>query len=149
MNQAGFTLTETILVVVLLGVLGVAAVGRLDVAPLAERGYFDELLNALRYGQKLAVASRCDVQVTISAGGYALHRRDGCKSGAFGTAVVDPGDRAGAFAGSAPAGVAATPATLRFDALGRASPGATVTVTGAQTRSIVVVAETGYAYQGP
>lgn len=36
------------------------------------RGYFEETVSALRYAQKLAIATNCPVRVTLGAAGYAL-----------------------------------------------------------------------------
>jgi MSHA pilin protein MshC len=41
-----------------------------DTQPFDERGYADELAAALRYAQGVAVATGCNVSVTINAAGY-------------------------------------------------------------------------------
>ena len=52
------------------------------------------MVNAARYGQKLAVSTGCDVQVRISGTGYDLHQRQtDCTTGAFTRDVVNPVDR--------------------------------------------------------
>ncbi|MEZ4484265.1 MAG: hypothetical protein R2864_06590 [Syntrophotaleaceae bacterium] len=62
------------------------------------------MTGAARYAQKLAVASGCDVQLSISGGGYSLSQRQVCNhSSAFNRAVLQPVG-SGPFAGSAPAG---------------------------------------------
>jgi MSHA pilin protein MshC len=57
-------------VIIILGVLSVTALpvwfNRTD---FEARGYFDELLQATRYAQKLAVSTNCDVLVTIATAG--------------------------------------------------------------------------------
>jgi MSHA pilin protein MshC len=57
-------------VIIILGVLSVTALpvwfNRTD---FEARGYFDELRQATRYAQKLAVSTNCDVLVTIATAG--------------------------------------------------------------------------------
>ncbi|PKM42849.1 MAG: hypothetical protein CVV05_17760 [Gammaproteobacteria bacterium HGW-Gammaproteobacteria-1] len=70
MRHSGFTLTELVTVIIILGVLSVTALpvwfNRTD---FEARGYFDELRQATRYAQKLAVSTNCDVLVTIATAG--------------------------------------------------------------------------------
>jgi MSHA pilin protein MshC len=61
---------ELVMVVVILGVLSVTALPMLfNRTDFEARGYFDELLQATRYAQKLAVSTNCDVLVTIATVG--------------------------------------------------------------------------------
>lgn len=145
----GFTLVELVTVILLLGILTVVAVPRFfDLRFFQEKGFSDETLAALRYAQKLAVASGCAVQVNIAADGYALYQRDpadgNCTTGGFSFPVPRPAG-SGAFAAVAPSGVTLSPVTaLTFDALGRASAAVDITV---GERTFRVVGETGYVYE--
>jgi MSHA pilin protein MshC len=141
----GFTLIELVVTMVLVGILAVVAIPRMfDATAFHSRGFFDEVANAARYGQKLAVASGCEVELSVSAAGYALHQRAGsCTGGAFSQDVPAPAG-SGPFAGAPPAGVSlsASDPSVVFDALGRATPGGvTVSVDG---RSFTIVGESGY-----
>jgi len=140
----GFTLIELIVTMVIIGLLAVVAIPRMfDIATFRSRGFFEEVLNAARYGQKLAVASGCAVQLSISGGGFALYQRQNCTGGAFSRPVPRPAG-SGAFAAASPAGVtlSATAAAVVFDSLGRATPGGvTVSVDG---RSFIISGESGY-----
>lgn len=146
----GFTLIELVLTLVLIGILAAAGVPRFfSSGGFIERGFFDDTLAAIRYAQKLAVATGCPVQVSI-AGGYALNQRaTSCNSGAYTQPVVNPaGDQPG-YSSTVPSSVSITaaPAIFTYDALGQASSDVAISV-GA-TRQIVVVADTGYVYGTP
>jgi MSHA pilin protein MshC len=148
--QTGFTLVELIIVIVIMGILASVAAPRFfERNAFDERGYYEDTLAALRYAQKLAVASGCQVQVTITASDYTLKQRaTTCTSGAFTRDVFNPGNPGNTYTKTTPSGLTLSPvATLTFNGLGQVSGGATITLTGtADTRSITVVAETGFVY---
>ncbi|APG24961.1 MAG: GspH/FimT family pseudopilin [Syntrophotalea acetylenica] len=144
-DSRAFTLVELVVIMVLAGVLAAVALPRLfDATAFHSRGFYEEVTQAARYAQKLAVASGCEVKFSISASGFALHQRAAsCRSGDFVRVVPRPtGDDA--FAASAPSGVslAATASSVIFDPLGRATPGGvTVSIDG---RSFNINGESGY-----
>ncbi len=156
----GFTLPEIIAVLLITGLLAATVVPRVfDRTSVDAQGFFQESLAAVRYANKLAIASGCDVQVNFNAGGFALNRRAaGCDSSdcgggcAFGVPVDHP-SRPGPFVGNAPPGVPVSNATLYFDRIGRPRDAGDnliavdtdITVGGVQT--LRIEPETGFAHR--
>ena len=155
LDEHGVTLIELIAVIIVLGILAAIAMPRIgDLDIFKTRGFYDKVGSTLRYAQKAAVASGCDVEVTSAANQLTLLQRHDCSSptSAFDQPVPIPGESDSPNLVTAPSGTAlsATPSTFVFDSLGRAvDPGtgnpiaANVTVqVGAQ--SVTVVGDTGY-----
>ena len=159
-GHSGFTLPELVMVIVIMGILAVVAVPRFfDRGVYDEQGFFTAALSAVRYAQKLAMASGCDVQVTFTAGAYALDRRDvgcdrnDCTDCDFDTRVTLPG-LGGASQGQAPPGVTIAPATaLYFDKIGRPRDPVGDNLLAGNTdisvgsRQMRIASETGFIYK--
>ena len=92
-KPSGFTLVELVIVLVLLGIISVVALPKFfDAGSIREKGYCNEVVSALRYGQKLAMAEGCDIRVRTSEAGVELARRESCDgTSAFNLAVTHPG----------------------------------------------------------
>ena len=153
--SAGFTLVELIVILLVLGILAVFILPRQNMSVFRERADFDEVMSALQYARKAAIAKRRYVCVALS--GTAV------------TLTIDPNPpeaTAAAFGGSCPFATAlalpvpdsrcttsnqacvrattltSSAPTFQFDARGRASAGTTVTVSG--YTPITIEDETGY-----
>jgi len=151
-RTAGVTLVELVLVLVIVGILSAVAAPRFfSRSGFHELFFFHDSLSALRYAQKLAVASGCEVQVTFTASDYALAQRVSCQTGAFSQAVPNPGTGEATYTNQAPSGTALASSVnpIVFDGLGRALD-ASLTVADAMVtvgaQSINVVGETGFVF---
>ena len=91
-NQSGFTLIESIIVIILLTIISTM------VSPLfkqthifEERFFLDQTLMMLRYGHKVATSSGCEVQLGyLPPQQLALFQRQACTTGEFNLLVPAP-----------------------------------------------------------
>lgn len=72
----GFTLVEMIVILVLIGILAVAALPRLNVRDFDEAGFRDGIKAALQHARKTAVASRRFVCASVSVNAVTVARDD-------------------------------------------------------------------------
>ena len=153
-REAGFTIVELVLVIAIIAILAAVAAPRfLAIGAMKADLYQSEVLAAVRYAQRLAVASGCGVQFQVTASSYTLTQQAGCAGAAWTQDVVDPSTNSASYARSAPPGVAlsSTVNPLRFDPLGRATNSAgtaTDATIAVGARTISVVGQSGYAQAG-
>ncbi len=146
-KQSGFSLVELVMVIVIMAIVSAVAMPKFfQKSSFSERAFFDDCLTALRYAQKLAVVTNCDVQVSFSANSYQLKRPVsiadcGVSTSSFSLAVPHPAEQ-GDYIGSED-GVATSDAVIVFYAKGNASNDATISV---GSKNIKVVAKTGLVY---
>ena len=144
----GYTIVEVLLVVVILAIIGTLAGPRFfDNTSFDERAYYDELVSALRYAQKIAVASGCPVRVTVAPTSYVLAQQSPLAG------RCDPGDASFPVAvllstgepvsGTAPPNVSAAPAvTIVYNALGQTNLAASQSI-AIGSRLLQVQADSG------
>ncbi|HEX5048146.1 MAG TPA: GspH/FimT family pseudopilin [Gammaproteobacteria bacterium] len=154
-RSAGFTMIELVVVIAILGIIAAVAAPRFfDDRTFLERGYYEELAAAIKYAQKLAVASGCAVQMSVSATGYVAHQQ----AAAGGTCAASSTNWStnirmsdGRFlSGAAPFGVTASPATFVFNSLGGTNLGSDLSIGigpaafATPTYSVTVRADSGF-----
>jgi len=138
-NTKGMTLVELVFVILVIGILSAIAIPRFfNLNGYQTRAAYDEVVGAVRYAQKLAVASGCPVQVVLTANNYALQQRNGgCNAGAFANIPATHPMSNGNFAPV----VLAPATTFIFSAMGRSDTAVNVSVGDLAFR---VIRQTGY-----
>ena len=147
-QQHGFTLVELVMVIVIAGLLATYALPRFFSKDSFEnRGFYTEVVNAVRYAQQLAVAVNCATRVDLTSNSYSVTlESDGanCNAPAFGILAPDPVTGQPGFTGSnTDVTISTSPSTLsfQFSALGQATADVTVSVGG---YSFLLHSSTGY-----
>ncbi|OYT94408.1 MAG: prepilin-type cleavage/methylation domain-containing protein [Pseudomonas sp. PGPPP3] len=149
MHFRGFTLIELLVVIVIIGILAAVVGPRFfDRQVFDDRLFFEESLSAVRYAQKLAVASGCSINTQVSNSGYALSYAAGCGGIAANSAVANPSG--GAYAAGNSHNVSVSPAlNVTFDSLGAASGAANSASFASGTFTLTVNLATGFIETTP
>jgi MSHA pilin protein MshC len=143
-RQSGFTLTELVLILVLVGILAAFVAPRLNIEGFQRQAFGLELLNALRYAQKTAIGTGCPIQASVNAAAdtYTLNYTGAGGPACGGSASPLPHPtRSGAFTGS---GAIDSGGTVVFDGRGETASGLSIALAGG--RVITVEAGTGYVH---
>jgi len=145
----GFTLIELLMVIIIIGILAAVVGPRFfDRQVFDDRLFFEESLSAVRYAQKLAVASGCSINTQVSNSGYALSYAAACGGIAANSAVANPSG--GAYAAGNSHNVSISPAlNVTFDSLGAASGAANSTSFASGTFTLTVNLATGFIETTP
>jgi MSHA pilin protein MshC len=151
MEMRGFTLVELIMVMVITGILAAVVGPRFfERQVFDERMFFEESIGAVRYAQKLALASGCLTQVSLDGNGYLLRQSAGCTTDANYNVEVIGADGQSPYIGALPANVivAAPTFPIVFNSLGCIYSAAAACAAGTRTATIGgftlnVAAETG------
>src|SRR5262249_14195342 len=102
-RQTGFTLTELVAVILIMGILPLGAFSLFDRRTFDTAGFADQAQNAFAYAQKVAVAQRTSVQVVLTSSTITLLvcTVSNCSTTAPVPAVIGSGN----FVSTAPSGV--------------------------------------------
>ena len=144
----GFSLIELVVVIVLVSILAVFAIPKLNIDIFKQSGYVQQAAAAIRFAQKQAIASGCQITVSITAGGCSLNWYNPSANGSCpvnNTSIANPGTGDNNFcSNSTPASSAGLPVRFSFDKIGRPSSAQTINL---GNRTIKVEAETGYTHE--
>lgn len=137
------------MVMVIIGILAAVVGPRFfDRRVFDERLFYEESLAAVRYGQKLALASGCPIRAEVGAAGYALTYADSCGGLAAGTLVSNPSG--GVYQADNPQGIVVNPALdVTFNALGAAAGGANQVAFSGGAFGLTVHTATGFIETTP
>lgn len=157
-RDAGFSLVELIVLIVIMSILAIVATPLFESRAFEQRGFYDEVSWAARYARTLAVTSGCEVQMSIpnpnsvpySPNSYVLNQRAAnCTTGAFDRAVTHPGNGL-PMSAVAPALITLSMANnpVVFKPLGNTSDQTNRTVT-VGTQSFTIIGVTGFVREVP
>lgn len=144
--QRGFTMTELITVMVIVGIMAAIVAPRFfDRGTFDSRGFYDQTISTIRYAQKVAIAQRRFVCVAFTANSLTL--TFGADNTCAGGTVVNPSGTPYPITSNKTTYTAYPVGGFNFNALGRPSFAAVqnITVAGYAT-AIRVEAETGYVH---
>jgi MSHA pilin protein MshC len=152
-RSAGFTLIELIMVLVVLAALSVFAFPRfVQQTDFNSSAFYQELKTAIRFANKLGIASGCPIRVAITANSYALHYPDNTDGNAascdppaaFGSNPVINPTKPGNYTGTTSSGVTITGfGDFYFGTSGEPSNAGTITVNPGN-RQIIIHPFTGF-----
>lgn len=147
--QRGFTLTELIVTMIILGILAAYAAPRFSGRHGFEsRGFADQMLTVLQDARRTAIAQHRWVCVEANGGNVVVTRTAAATDTACSLPLPNPNAN-GNFILPVPNSVAAyaTPLTVSFDPLGRRSGTAVFPINGVEGNfSLTIEAETGYVH---
>lgn len=149
-KNAGFTLIELIITMVLIGILAVNVLpGMFDQTAFFARGFKDETLALLRYAQKSAIAQHRTVCVAFTSTTASLTIAAAADSTSCNINLSSI-TGAGSATITAKSGVkyATTPSGFNFDALGRSNAAQNIQIQVVSTSSpIIIETDTGYIHE--
>jgi MSHA pilin protein MshC len=142
-KNRGFTMVELITVLIIVGIIAAVALPKFfERGTYDSREFYDQVKATLRHAQKIAIAQRRFVCVAIAVNGVTLTYG---ATATCGSALTSAEGKSPYIVTSPTTDVTLNGAGFYFDALGRASAGSIITVSG-YSPSITVEQETGYVH---
>ena len=140
LSKNGFTLIELIMVIILTGILAAVAIPNLNIDGFRQTGGFQQGIAMIRFGQKLAITTGCQVDVLLNTTDCNL-----TFNGCTGATIPNPGGGGTNFCVDSDPGVNPT-VNFSFDNIGAPIAGAqTINFGGGQV--VTVEANTGFVYE--
>lgn len=148
-HTKGFTLIELVMIMVILGIVSITVLPKFwDDSTFYSQGFSKQLLATLRYAQKTAIVQHRLVCVNLAASTPATVTLNIASLNSDTTCSIAlnlPGSSSNVL--TAPSDITLNPATtVNFDALGRPSTSASISIPGVAD-AIIIEAETGYVHQ--
>jgi len=140
-NKQGFTLVELVVVLLILGIIGINIGTRFfSSSSFSERKVADELIDAIRYTQHLAMSRSSTFRIVTSSNSYSVQD-------AGGIAIANP-NRSGDYTVSVPSNTSLSAITISFNGLGQPTPttDSNIVIGSGTPFTITVEGETGYAH---
>ena len=139
---------ELIMVISIISIMAVYAIPRLNLDVFRETGFAQQAAASIRFAQKQAIASGCEIEISITTSGCNLNWNNpgpDANCPADGIAIPNPGSGADNFCvDSTPGSTADLPANFTFDRIGRPSAAQSIDL---GNKTLAVEAETGYTHE--
>ncbi len=138
-TQQGFTLVELVVVILITGILSINIGSRFfSSSGFSERKVADELIEAIRYAQHLAMSRGGGVRIVTTSTSYRVEQTNG-------TAIPNP-NRSGNYSATIPSDTVLTARTISFNGLGQPIPITDSLINVGSGFTVIVEGETGYAH---
>ena len=136
----GFSLIELVVAMIVAAIVAVLVVPQLRDNETSASWYQEQVLAAVRYAQRQAVAQHRSIFVCVAPGAIRLGYDNTCA-----TPLAAPGQTGNGLTAPGSVTLSASTTPFSFNALGQPNPIGGVTLS-AGSRSINVTAETGYVF---